>query len=150
VKTKCWCKFANAPYAYNDQWNSARFWFQFNWKCHVEAKCNARKWKQCIIFEFRISLQNSNENANIFVIKMHGLWCMNWIVHIKREMLQKEPSHLALWFESYAFLKFKFTWQRLIHISSTIHEKFMFLDFLEMGEQDLQLSCWTIFHLKLS
>ena len=40
-----------------------------------------------------------------------------------------------------------FIWPRLIHISSTTHEKFMTLDFLEMGEQDLQLSCWTKFHL---
>ena len=39
-------------------------------------------------------------------MEMHDMWCMNWIVHVKREMLQKEPLHLALWFESYAPLKF--------------------------------------------
>ena len=40
------------------------------------------------------------------------------------------------------------TWQWFDHISSTTHHKFMILDFLEMGEKDLQLSCWTKFHLK--
>ena len=57
---------------------------------------------------------------------------------------------MDIWFESCACLKFKFTWPWLIHIFSTIHEKFMILDFLEMGEQDLQISCWKKFHLKLS
>ena len=38
----------------------------------------------------------------------------------------------------------------LNHISSTTHEKSMILDVLEMGEKDLQLSCWTKFHLKIS
>ena len=36
------------------------------------------------------------------------------------------------------------------HISLTTHEKLMILDFLEMGEKDLQLSCSTKFNLKLS
>ena len=41
------------------------------------------------------------------------------------------------------------TWQSFDHISSTIHQMLMILDFLEMGERDIQLSCWTKFHLKL-
>ena len=44
---------------------------------------------------------------------------------------------------------FKHTFPWLDHISLTTHHKSMTLDFLEMGEKDLQLSCWTKFHLKL-
>jgi hypothetical protein len=28
---------------------------------------------KCLIFEFKSSLQNSNENVNIFMIKMHDM-----------------------------------------------------------------------------
>ena len=35
------------------------------------------------------------------------------------------------------------------HNFSTIHQMLMILEFLEMGEKDLQLLCWTKFHLKL-
>jgi hypothetical protein len=47
-----------------------------------------------------------------------------------------------------AFWSFKHTWQWFDHISSTIYHKFMILEFLEMGEKYIQLSCWTKFHLK--
>ena len=40
-------------------------------------------------------------------------------------------------------------WISLSHNLTTIHGIFKFLDFLERWEQDLQLSCWTNFHLKL-
>jgi hypothetical protein len=40
-------------------------------------------------------------------------------------------------------------WNSLSHILQTTHWIFKFLDFLERWEQDLHLSCWTIFHLKL-
>ena len=62
---------------------------------------------------------------------------------------KKEPHELALWIKSYATLKFNFFVLRSIHNLPTTNEKFMFLDFLERWEQDLQLSCWTNFHLKL-
>ena len=42
------------------------------------------------------------------------------------------------------------TWPCFDHISSTTNEKWMILDFLERGEKDLQLSCWTKFHLELA
>ena len=40
-------------------------------------------------------------------------------------------------------------WEWFDHNLPTTHEKWVFLDFLEMGEQDIQLSCWAKFHLKL-
>ena len=49
---------------------------------------------------------------------------------------------MALW-------SFMHTWWSFDHNFPTIHQMLMILDFLEMGEKDLQLSCWTKFHLKL-
>ena len=40
-------------------------------------------------------------------------------------------------------------WEWFDHNLPTIHGNWVFLDFLEMGEQDLQLSCWAKIHLKL-
>ena len=62
--------------------------------------------------------------------KNHSFWSFGWKV-------------MPIWI-------FKHTLPWLDHISSTIHKKFMFLDFLERWEQDLKLSCWTKFYLKLS
>ena len=53
-----------------------------------------------------------------------------------------ESKVMACWTSLYTLSSFE-------HIFSTIHHKFMILDFLEMGEKDIQLSCWTNFHLKL-
>jgi hypothetical protein len=94
---------------------------------------------------FKIS---SSEKCTFCVISFNEMWCMNWIEEIKRNLLQKVPLHLALWCESYPTLKFNFFGQWFDHNLPTTHEKFMFLDFLERWEQDLQLSCWTKFHLK--
>ena len=69
-------------------------------------------------------------------------------VHVKCGLLKKESLNLAFPFKSYATLKFNFFWKWFDHNLPTTHEKFMFLDFLERWEQDLQLSCWTKFHLK--
>ena len=77
-------------------------------------------------------------------------WWHFWKEGIKYDLLEKTPPKLAKRFERYGLLKFKNSWDWIDHIFSTIHEKFMILDFLEMEEQDLQLSCWTKFHLKLS
>ena len=49
----------------------------------------------------------------------------------------------------YGPLKFMKLWKWIDHILPTIHGNWEFLDFLEMGEQDLQLSCWAKIHLKL-
>ena len=75
---------------------------------------------------------------------------MIMIEHVKWRLLQKESHELAFWFKSYASLKFKNAWQWFDHNLPTINEKWVFLDFLERQEQDLQLSCWTNFDLKLS
>ena len=50
---------------------------------------------------------------------------------------------------SYGSLKFTNFWNWIDHILTTIHGIWVFLDFLKMGEQDLQLSCWAKIHLKL-
>ena len=62
-----------------------------------------------------------------------------------------KKSHSIWSYESkvMAFWSFKHTWQWFDHISSTIHQMLIILDFLEMGERDIQLSCWTKIHLKL-
>ena len=49
----------------------------------------------------------------------------------------------------YGLLKFTNFWNWIDHILTTIHGIWEFLDFLKMGEQDLQLSCWAKIHLKL-
>jgi len=61
----------------------------------------------------------------------------------------KNPPNLALWFGRYGPLKFTNWWKWFDHILTTTHGILMFLDFLKMGEQDLQLSCWEKIHLKL-
>ena len=70
------------------------------------------------------------------------------IAHVKWILLKETSLHLALWIKRYATLKFNFSWQWSIHNLPTINEKFMFLDFLERWDQDLQLSGWTKFYLK--
>ena len=70
--------------------------------------------------------------------------------HVKWSLLKKESLNLAKWFKSYPTLKFKISWQWFDHNLPTTNEKWMFLDILERWEQDLQLSCWTKFGLKLS
>ena len=40
-------------------------------------------------------------------------------------------------------------WKWNDHILQTIHGIWEFLDFLKMGDQDIQLSCWEKIHLKL-
>ena len=49
----------------------------------------------------------------------------------------------------YGSLKFTNFWNWIDHILQTTHGIWEFLDFLKMGEQDLQLSCWAKIHLKL-
>ena len=69
---------------------------------------------------------------------------MSW-----EELCKKEHSFWSYESKVMAFWSSMHTWQWLDHISSTIHQMLMILDFLEMGERDLKLSCWTKFHLKL-
>ena len=76
-------------------------------------------------------------------------WWQIWKEGIKCDLLQKTPPNLAKWFERYGLLKFKNFWDWIDHNLPTIHGNWVFLDFLEMGEQDLQLSCWAKIHLKL-
>ena len=79
-----------------------------------------------------------------------GSWNLYfWKEEVKCDLLQKTPPNLAKWFERYGLLKFKNFWKWFDHNLSTIHGNWVFLDFLEMGEQDLQLSCWEKIHLKL-
>ena len=124
-----------------------------HFKCDFESNANGKNVKAMHIFQIElfppIFKFNSSGKCQSFVMRFYEMWCMIMIEHIKSEMLQKEPFQLALWFKSYAFLKFKISWPWFDHILPTIHEKFMFLDFLETWEQDIQLSCWTKFHLKL-
>ena len=93
-------------------------------------------------------LNGSLQKWPFYVKVFDEMWWWIWIVHIKCGLLKKESPNLAKWFKSYATLKFKNSWQWFDHNLPTTHEKFMFLDFLERWEQDLQLSCWTKFHLK--
>ena len=76
-------------------------------------------------------------------------WC-TMKVHVKYGLLKEKSTKLAFPCESYDTLNLGIFWKWLDHILPTTHGNFMFLDFLEMGEQDLQLSCWTNFHLKLA
>ena len=76
------------------------------------------------------------------------MWWWIMIVHVKWSLLKETSLNLALWIKSYVTLKINFFGQWSIHNLPTTNEKFMFLDFLERWEQDLQLSCWTKFHLK--
>ena len=68
---------------------------------------------------------------------------VKWSLHIKRSLNLDTPCG------SYAPLIMGHFWNWMDHNLPTIHGIFKFLDFLERWEQDLQLSCWTNFHLKL-
>jgi len=74
-------------------------------------------------------------------------WCI-MKVHVKCGLLKERSPNLAIPCESYATLNLGIFGKWFDHNLPTTHEKFMFLDFLERWEQDLQLSCWTKFHLK--
>ena len=77
------------------------------------------------------------------------LWSYIMKVHVKWGLLKERSPKLDIPCESYATLILGIFGKWLDHILLTIHEKFKLLDFLERWEQDLQLSCWTNFHLKL-
>ena len=66
----------------------------------------------------------------------------------KGEQCKKKHSNWSLGSKDMAIWSFKHTLPWFDHNSLTIHHEFMILDFLEMGEKDLQLLCWTKFHLK--
>jgi hypothetical protein len=70
-------------------------------------------------------------------------------VHVKWSLCIKRSLNLDTPCGSYAPLIMGHFWNWMDHNLPTIHGKFKFLDFLERWEQDLQLSCWTNFHLKL-
>ena len=69
---------------------------------------------------------------------------MSW-----EEFYKKSHSIWSFGSKDMAFWSSMHTWQWFDHIFSTIHQMLRILDFLEMGEKDIQLSCWTKFHLKL-
>ena len=79
------------------------------------------------------------EEIQLCTMKVH----VKWSFHIKRSSNLDTPCG------SYALLIMGQFWNWLDHNLPTIHGNFKFLDFLERWEQDLQLSCWTNFHLKL-
>ena len=85
-----------------------------------------------------------------FCVNAFGkMWWWIMKVHIKCGLLKEKPSNLATPCESYGTLNSGIFWNWSDHILLTTHENFKFLDFLEWWDQDLQLSCWTKFHLKL-
>ena len=57
-------------------------------------------------------------------------------------------DHLIIGWEVMPIWSSNHTLSSFDHISLTTHEKLMILDFLEMGEKDIQLSCWPKIHLK--
>ena len=69
---------------------------------------------------------------------------------MKNVVCRKKPHQIWPYgLRDMPLLKFKNFWKRFDHNLPTIHGNWEFLDFLEMGEQDLQLSCWAKIHLKL-
>ena len=77
------------------------------------------------------------------------MWLCTMKDHMKCGFLQEKSTNLAFPCESYGTLNLGIFWKWLDHILPTTHGNFKFLDFLEWWDQDLQLSCWTKFHLKL-
>ena len=65
-----------------------------------------------------------------------------WFAH-------KKITQMDIPCESYATLIIGIFGKWMDHNLPTIHGNFKFLNFLERLDQDLQLSCWTNFHLKL-
>ena len=76
-------------------------------------------------------------------------WLCTMKVHVKWSLLIKRSTILDIPCESYATLIIGIFGKWMDHNLPTIHGNFKFLDFLERWDQDLQLSCWTNFHLKL-
>jgi hypothetical protein len=79
------------------------------------------------------------DEFQLCTMKVH----VKWSLHIKRSLNLDTPCG------SYAPLIMGHFWNWMDHNLPTIHGNFKFLDFLERWDQDLQLSCWTNFHLKL-
>ena len=109
-------------------------------------------WFVPMMHQFQICHFPSKISMNMHMI----MWwifmqCDEWFGKFMswEEFGKKEHSIWSYESKVMAFWSSMHTWQWLDHISLTIHQMLMILDFLEMGERDIQLSCWTKIHLKL-
>ena len=114
-----------------------------NWS-QVQMACNSQNH----LFMPKMQI-NPLEKWTFYVMNFDEMWWCIMKVHVKCGLLKERSLNLAIPCESYATLNLGIFWKWLDHNLPTTHEKWVFLDFLEMGEQYLQLSCWTKIHLKL-